>query len=76
MTTMDKEIAQARSAVGVAAWRHDPEAEKIARERLLEVKLSRDIRLAMEATPPLTPAARDRLVLLLLEGALEKNGTA
>lgn len=64
----DKEIRAARSAVGVAAWRGDPLAERSARERLAEAKLSRAIREAIAAAPSLTADARDRLALLLLGG--------
>lgn len=64
----DQEIRRARSAVGVAAWRGDAEGERTARERLAEAKLSRAIREAIAAAPPLTADARDRLALILLNG--------
>lgn len=62
---MPSEVLQARAAVGVAARRRDPAAERAARRDLAAAKLAAFVSQTIAAAPPLTNAQRDRIVHLL-----------
>ena len=57
-----------RGHVGIAVLRGDVEAERIARQNLSEAKVAKAIQDAIDAAPPLTPEARERLASLLNGG--------
>lgn len=61
-------VYRARSRVGVAARLGDREAERLARRDLAAEKLAAYIKRTVDTAPPLTPAQRDKLTLLLQGG--------
>lgn len=58
------QILKARSALGVAARRGDPEAEALARRDLAAAKIESYVAKVVAEAPPLSPEQRDRLAML------------
>lgn len=57
-----------RAQVAVAVRRGDAEGERVARQNLAEAKVAKAINAAINAAPPLTTEARERLASLLQNG--------
>jgi len=62
---------RARSLLGAAARHGDPDAVTEARRNLAEANLAAHIRKVVDGAPPLTPAQRARLALLLHPGGTD-----
>ncbi len=64
------EVIQARSRLGVACRVHRDDPEKItdARRELAVAKIAEYVARTVAEAPPLSPAQRDRLAILLRSG--------
>ncbi|KHL00433.1 hypothetical protein [Sinomonas humi] len=62
---MSSEVVQAKSRLGVAARRRDPEEIAEARRDLAAAKLAQYVERVVSAAPPLTPEQADRIAALL-----------
>lgn len=71
---MSAEVLSARARLGVAARRHDAEAELEARRDLAAAKIAAHAKAVVESAPPLTEAQRDR-IHQILHGAPIGGGT-
>jgi hypothetical protein len=67
---MAKAVLQARSHLGVASRRGDPEEIEQARRELAEAKLADFIRRTVDSAPRLSAAQCDRLAVMLRDGAV------
>lgn len=65
---MSREVLSARGRLGYAKKSGDPSAVATARRDLAAAKLEDYISAVVAEAPPLTPAQRDRLALLLQGG--------
>lgn len=73
---MPSEVLKARAAVGVAARRRDPAAERAARRDLAAAKLAAYVSETVAAAPPLTATQRARIVRLLHGAPTARGGGA
>lgn len=62
---MASEVLQAKSRLGVASRRHDPEEIAEARRDLAAAKLAQYVERVVAEAPPLSPEQADRIAALL-----------
>ncbi|TAP45621.1 hypothetical protein [Arthrobacter sp. S39] len=73
---MSQAILKAKSQLGVAHRRHNPEAITAARRDLAAEKLAAYVEKIVNEAPPLTREQRDRIASLLAPNAADESTTA